>query len=126
METNAESFNETVSGRGNGGSISQLTKAASPDLDQLTRDFRTFVSDCEMLLKNATTLSGAGASVARAQLSDKMAAAKVKLDAARVTASDRAARTRATTEDYVRREPMKAIGYAVAAGAVLGMLMARR
>jgi ElaB/YqjD/DUF883 family membrane-anchored ribosome-binding protein len=54
-----------------------------------------------------------------------MAAAKIKLDAMRMTASDRAARTRATTEDYVRREPMKAIGYAVAAGAVLGMLMSR-
>lgn len=126
METNAESFNETLSGRGNGGSIAQMAKAASPDLEQLTRDFRTFVTDCEMLLKNATTLSGAGATVARAQLSDKMAAAKVKLDAVRVTATDRAARTRATTEDYVRREPMKAIGYAVAAGAVLGMLMSRR
>jgi ElaB/YqjD/DUF883 family membrane-anchored ribosome-binding protein len=126
METNAESFNETVAGRGNGGSIAQMTKAVSPDLEQLTRDFRTFVNDCEILLKNATTLSGAGATVARAQLSDKMAAAKVKLDAVRMTASDRAARTRATTEDYVRREPMKAIGYAVAAGAVLGMLMSRR
>ncbi len=126
METNAESFNETVSGRGSGGSIAQMTKAVSPDLEQLTRDFRTFVTDCEILLKNATTLSGAGATVARAQLSDKMAAAKVKLDAVRMTASDRAARTRATTEDYVRREPMKAIGYAVAAGAVLGMLMSRR
>jgi ElaB/YqjD/DUF883 family membrane-anchored ribosome-binding protein len=126
METNAESFNETLSGRGNGGSIAQMAKAVSPDLEQLTRDFRTFVTDCEMLLKNATTLSGAGATVARAQLSDKMAAAKVKLDAVRVTATDRAARTRATTEDYVRREPMKAIGYAVAAGAVLGMLMSRR
>jgi len=103
-----------------------MTKAVSPDLEQLTRDFRTFVTDCEILLKNATTLSGAGATVARAQLSDKMAAAKVKLDAVRTTASDRAARTRATTEDYVRREPMKAIGYAVAAGAVLGMLMSRR
>ena len=55
-----------------------------------------------------------------------MAAARVKLDAVRSTANDRAARTRATTEDYVRREPMKALGYAVAAGAVLGLMMSRR
>jgi len=126
METHAETFNETLSGRGNGGSVSQLSKAVSPDLEQLTRDFRTFVTDCETMLKNATTLSGAGASVARAQLSEKMAVAKGRLDEMRVTASDRAARTRATTEEYVRREPMKAIGYAVAAGAVLGLLMSRR
>ena len=122
METNAE----TLVPRGNGGNISQMGKAVAPDLEQLTRDFRTFVADCETLLKNATTLSGAGATVARAQLSDKMAAAKLKLDEMRTTAGDRAARTRATTEDYVRREPMKALGYAVAAGAILGLLMSRR
>jgi ElaB/YqjD/DUF883 family membrane-anchored ribosome-binding protein len=122
MENNAE----TLSSHGNGGNISQVGKAVAPDLEQLTRDFRTFVADCETLLKNATALSGAGATVARAQLSDKMAAAKVKLDAVRSNANDRAARTRATTEDYVRREPMKALGYAVAAGAVLGLMMSRR
>ena len=122
MESNAEA----LSPRGNGGSISQMSKAVSPDLEQLTRDFRTFVADCETLLKNATTLSGAGATVARAQLSDRMATAKIKMDAMRMSAGDRAARTRASTEDYVRREPMKALGYAVAAGAVLGMLMTRR
>jgi len=122
MENNAE----TLSSVGNGGSISQLGKAVAPDLEQLTRDFRTFVADCETLLKNAGALSGAGATVARAQLSEKMAAAKVKLDAVRSNANDRAARTRATTEEYVRREPMKALGYAVAAGAILGLMMSRR
>ena len=122
MENNAE----TLASNGNGGGISQMGKAVAPDLDQLTRDFRTFVSDCETLLKNATALSGAGATVARAQLSEKMAAAKVKLDAVRTTANDRAARTRATTEEFVRREPMKALGYAVAAGAVLGLIMSSR
>jgi len=127
METNAESFNsESVSQGGNGGTLSQMSKTVSPDLEQLTRDFRAFVADCERLLKNATTLSSAGANVARAQLSDKMAAAKIKLDAMRMTAGDRAARTRATTEEFVRREPMKALGYAVAAGAVLGLLMSPR
>jgi ElaB/YqjD/DUF883 family membrane-anchored ribosome-binding protein len=55
-----------------------------------------------------------------------MAAAKIKFDAMRMTAADRAARTRAATEDYVRREPMKAIAYAAGAGAVLGLLMWRR
>ena len=122
MENNAE----TLSSHGNGGNIAQMGKAVAPDLEQLTRDFRTFVADCETLLKNATALSGAGATVARAQLSERMAAAKVKLDAVRSNANDRAARTRATTEDYVRREPMKALGYAVAAGAVLGLMMPRR
>lgn len=121
MEPNAQPLP-----RSNGGNVSELVKPLAPDLDQLTRDFRTFVADCETLLKNAATLSGSGATVARAQLSDRMATAKVKLDAMRVNANDRAARTRAATEEYVRRDPMKAIGYAAAAGVVLGLLMSRR
>lgn len=121
MEDNAQ----TLPDYGNG-SISQMPKPVSPDLDQLTRDFRTFVADCETLFRNATSLSGSGATVARAQLSEGMAAAKIKFDAIRMTATDRAARTRAATEDYVRREPMKAIAWAAGAGAVLGLLMSRR
>jgi ElaB/YqjD/DUF883 family membrane-anchored ribosome-binding protein len=116
---------QAMPGRGNG-NIAQMTKPLSPDLEQLTQDWRAFVADCEMLLKNATTLSGSGAAVARAQLSEKMAAAKIKFDAMRMTASDRATRTREATEDYVRREPMKAIAYAAVGGAILGLLMSRR
>jgi ElaB/YqjD/DUF883 family membrane-anchored ribosome-binding protein len=121
MEENAQAF----PARGNG-NLAQLTKPLSPDLEQLTQDWRAFVADCETLLKNATTLSGSGAAVARAQLSEKMATAKVKFDAMRTTATDRATRTREATEQYVRREPMKAIAYAAVGGALLGLLMSRR
>ena len=96
---------QATPGNGNG-SISQMPKPLSPDIEQLTRDFRTFIGDCETLFRNATTLSGAGATVARAQLSEGMAAAKIKFDAMRMTAADRVQRTRSATEEYVRREPM--------------------
>lgn len=108
------------------GAIAPMPKPLAPDLEQLTRDFRAFVADCETLLKNATTLSGSGAAVARAQLSETMSAAKTRFDAMRVTAGDRAARTRDATEDYVRSEPMKAIAIAAVAGAIIGVLMSRR
>jgi len=121
MEENAQA----VPIRGNG-NFSQMPKPQSPDVEQLTRDFRAFIADCETLFKNATTLSGSGAALARAQLSEKAAAAKIKLDAMRMTASDRAAQTRVATEEYVRREPMKAIAWAAVAGAVMGLLMSRR
>ena len=120
-----ENSAQDVSSYGNG-NISQMPKPVSPDVDQLTRDFRTFIADCETLFRNATTLSGSGATIARAQLSESMAAAKTKLDAMRMSASDRAAQTRAATEEYVRREPMKAIVWAAVAGAVMGLLMSRR
>jgi ElaB/YqjD/DUF883 family membrane-anchored ribosome-binding protein len=111
---------------GGNGSISQVPRAMSPDMERLAQDFRRFIADCETLFHNATTLSGAGAQVARAQLSEGMAAAKVKFDAIRMSATDSAARARDATEDYVRREPIKAIAYAAGAGAVLGLLMSRR
>ena len=121
MQDNAQ----TMSTGGNG-SISQMPKPVSPDLEQLAHDFRTFIADCETLFRNATTLSGAGAAVARTQLSEGMAAAKIKFDAIRMTATDRAARARDATEDYVRREPLKAIAWAAGIGALLGLLVSRR
>jgi len=121
MQDNTQSMST-----GGNGSIAQMTKSVSPDLEQLTHDFRRFIADCETLFHNATTLSGAGASVARVQLAEGMAAAKIKFDAMRMTATDRAARAREATEDYVRREPIKAIAWAAGAGAVLGLMMGRR
>ena len=118
-----ENSSQATSVHGNG-TISQMPKPVSPDVEQLTRDFRTFIGDCETLFRNATTLSGA--SIARSQLSEGMAAAKIKFDAMRMTAADRAVRTRAATEDYVRRDPIKAIAWAAGAGAILGVLMSRR
>ena len=116
---------EAVPAPGNG-SLSHMSKPVSPDIEQLTRDFRRFIADCETLFRNATTLSGAGAAVARTQLSEGMAAAKIKFDAMRMTAADRVQRTRSATEDYVRREPLKSIAWAAGAGAVLGLLFSRR
>lgn len=119
MESNAQEF----PARGN---ISQIPASVAPDVEQLTHDFRVFVADCETLLKNATTLSGSGAAVVRAQLSEKMSAAKTRLDTLRTTAGDRAVRARSATEDYVRREPLMSIGAAAVAGAILGLLLSRR
>jgi ElaB/YqjD/DUF883 family membrane-anchored ribosome-binding protein len=96
------------------------------DVDRLREDFRTFVADCQTLLRNATNLSGEGATIARQQLSKRMSDAQVKLDEMRGVATDQAMRVRVSTEDYVRREPFKAIAIAAGVGALVGLLMARR
>jgi ElaB/YqjD/DUF883 family membrane-anchored ribosome-binding protein len=121
MQDNVQSMST-----GGNGSISEMPKPVSPDLEQLTQDFRRFIADCEMLFRNATTLSGSGAAIARTQLSEGMAAAKLKFDAIRMRATDQAARARDATEEYVRREPVKAIAWAAGAGALLGLLISRR
>ena len=49
-----------------GNGMPQVPPQISADVDRLREDFRTFLSDCQMLLRNATNLSGEGASIARA------------------------------------------------------------
>ena len=98
----------------------------SPDLDRLTRDFRQFIADFEALLKNAQTLSNEGAAVARAELTRKLGDARVKFGALKEAAGERAVRTRGATEEYVRREPLKAVLVAAAVGAIVALIVARR
>jgi ElaB/YqjD/DUF883 family membrane-anchored ribosome-binding protein len=110
-------------------SASNATPAApvmAADFDRLSTDFRAFLGDCEKLLTNAQTLSGEGAAVARAEFVRRMADARVKLDALKTTATDRAARARHVTEAYVSREPLKAIGIAAAVGAIVALVLVRR
>jgi ElaB/YqjD/DUF883 family membrane-anchored ribosome-binding protein len=109
-----------------GRGMPQVAPEMTADVDRLREDFRTFVSDCQTLLKNATNLSGEGAAIARAELSKRMSDAQVRLEDMRRTANDQAMRLRATTEDYVRREPFKAIGIAAGVGALVALLMSRR
>lgn len=110
------------SGRG----MPPVPPEVSDDVDRLREDFRVFVADCQTLLKNATNLSGEGAAIARQELSRRMADAQVKLDEMRQAATDQAMRVRVTTEDYVRREPFKALAIAAGIGALVGLLIARR
>lgn len=109
-----------------GRGVPPVPPEVSADVDRLREDFRAFVADCQTLLRSATNLSGEGAAVARQQLSKRMADAQVKLDEMRRTATDQAMRVRVSTEDYVRREPFKAIAIAAGVGALVGLLIARR
>jgi len=106
--------------------VQPIQPAMSPEMDRLSRDFRQFISDCEALLKNAQTLSSEGAAVARAELSRKLADARVKLNELKESAGERAAHARGATEEYICREPMKSVLIAAAVGAVVALLVARR
>jgi len=103
-----------------------VSQALSPEMDRLSRDFRQFISDCEALLKNAQTLSTESAAIARAELGRKMADARVKLTELKQSAGQRATQAYGVTEDYVRREPIKAVMIAAGVGAVVALVVARR
>ena len=106
--------------------IPPIESAESPDFDRLARDSRAFIADCEALLRNAHTLSGEGADVLRSELTRRMTTARLRLDEIRTVTGQHAVRARGATEDYVRREPLKALCIAGAAGMLMGMIMTRR
>ena len=118
MDMNADSLTRSAG--------SQVSAAMGNDADRLSRDFRAFISDCEALLRNAQTLSGEGAMLLRKELTRKVSDARTKLDEFRTVTGEQATRARGVTEDYVRREPMKALCAAAAVGAVVALLVSRR
>ena len=108
------------------GTEQRLPPQINTDVERLRDDFRTFIADCQTLLRYAGNLSGEGAALARQELSRRMADAQVRLGDFRQTANDQAMRLRTTTEDYVRREPFKAVGIAAGVGALIALVVARR
>jgi len=89
---------------------------------KMAGDFKTMITDSEELLKAAATVSGAGFTAARSKFEDNLRRAKATLaDASQpVVAKARQA------DHYVHGSPWTAIGAAVALGAVVGFLVAKR
>ena len=59
-----------------------------------------------------------------ADTSANFEAARERLKAAYATAREKSARAIGRTEEYTRKSPLEALGYAAGAGAVLGLLAA--
>lgn len=110
---------------GSDGSEGLLAGPASEG-ERFLVDLKSFVTDAEALLGQARTLSGAGAAAAREEFERRLAQAKQGYVSAREMAVDHAHDYMDRTETYVRNEPWKAIGVAALAGAIVGVLLARR
>ncbi|HXM84146.1 MAG TPA: DUF883 family protein [Burkholderiales bacterium] len=93
---------------------------------RMAGDFRTMITDSEDLLKAAATVSGEGFTAARTKFEEKLRSAKAALADASQPAFDRTRETAAVADDYVRGNPWIAVGVAIAAGALIGFLAAKR
>jgi len=89
-------------------------------------DFRAMIADGEDLLKAAATVSGEGFAAARTKFEGKLRSAKAALADASQPVLDRTRESAAAADGYVRGNPWTAVGVAVAAGALIGFLAARR
>jgi len=104
---------------------SHNTNIAAPK-DKLMEDLRLVVSDAEELLRATANQAGAEAAAARARIQENLHVVKERLSAAETAVIEHAQQAAKATDQYVHDNPWKAIGISALAGAVIGMLIARR
>ena len=91
---------------------------------RMAGDFRTMISDGEDLLKAVASVSGEGIAAARVKFEENLNRAKATLAEASQPVFERARETAAVTNDYVRGNPWASVGIAMAAGVLVGGLLA--
>jgi ElaB/YqjD/DUF883 family membrane-anchored ribosome-binding protein len=90
--------------------------------EQLMADLKTVLADAEAWLRHGGQMSGDELKAAKAKLV-KAKDDLIRLEEAAVEKAKFAAKA---TDDYVKENPWKAVGWGAAVGVVLGMLIARK
>ncbi len=93
---------------------------------RMAGDLKTMLADSEALLKATASVSGEGLAAARAQVEGSLQRARASLADASQPVLARTRRAAAYAGDTVRDHPWTALGLALAAGALIGLLAARR
>lgn len=102
--------------------VRQLNRAGAT----MAGDFRTMITDGEDLLKAAATVSDEGFSAARKKFEERLQSAKATLADASQPMIDSTKEAAAAADNYVRGNAWTAVGVALAAGALVGFLTAKR
>lgn len=101
------------------------TSVAAPR-DKLMEDLQLVVADAEDLLRATASQAGEGAALARARIQGSLNEVKGRLVEAEDAMIERTREAANATDEYVHDNPWKAIGISAVAGAIVGMLIARR
>lgn len=92
----------------------------------IAQEFQTFLADAERLFASLTSLSGSELEAAKAEFSERLAAAKNAVEEMSESLAQQTREKLAATDAYVHEQPWKAIGAGTAAGLLLGLVLARR
>ena len=103
----------------------------SPSIVQRTRDvlvtdLSAIVADADKLIKDMASLTSEEIAVARDSIEAKLAAARTRLDDARIVVTRKACSAAEATSDYLSENPWKVVGVASLAALVAAVLVARR
>ena len=93
---------------------------------KMVTGFKRLLADAEALLRTSSGITGEGIDNAREKVQRQMGMMKDAMSDAEMVARDRYRQVSAQTVSYVRLHPGKALGVAVAAGLVIGMLINSR
>ncbi len=93
---------------------------------RMAGDFKTMITDSEDLLKAAANVTGEGFTAARTKFEARVRSAKAALAEASQPVFDRTRESAAVADHFVRGNAWTVIGIAIAAGALIGFLSAKR
>ena len=103
----------------------------APSIVQRTRevlvtDLSAIVADADKLIKDMAGLTSDEIAAARDSIEAKLAAARTRLDDARIVVTRKACSAAEATSDYLSENPWKVVGVASLAALAAAVLVARR
>ena len=98
-------------------------KALDRSKDKLLSDLRAVVEDAQALMKEAVDTSAQGVAQMPAYFEDKVGAVKDHLQQVKSAVETRARDMGAATNQYVKDNPWKSIGFATAASLCISLLL---
>ncbi|HTE15517.1 MAG TPA: hypothetical protein VK642_10610 [Burkholderiales bacterium] len=98
-------------------------KALDRGKDKLLLDLKAVVEDAQALMKEAVDSSAQGMSSVPAYLEDRLSTVKDHLQQAKSAVEAKAKHAAAATDQYVRDNPWKSVGFATAATICLSVLV---
>ncbi len=96
------------------------------NLEIIKKDVQILIKDAQELFQAATLLTGEKADELRNRGMQMLDVAKEKAQKAQTAAVQTGKEIAMTTDDYVKENPWQAIGVAVGAGLLLGLLIGRK
>lgn len=94
--------------------------------NQLASDIHVLVSDAEELLKSTAAYSGESVNAARIKFQATLENVKRRVAAAQSAAMGKVNETAKVSYDYVRENPWKTVGVALAVSLVVGVLFHKK
>ena len=122
-DSSKKPLNGDAMGTNKSGTVTDFSNVSK---QQLIRDFKVVIDDAEALLRATANQGGEAIAAVRAKAEESLANAKVKMTEAQDALIEKARVAARATDDYVHKNPWRAVGAAAGVGLVIGLLIGRR